>query len=215
LGTAQPRDDKVLDPHDAKELLQGIVRVEEKVDGANLGFSTTADGELQVQNRGSYLSRESCHPQFTHFWSWLGARKETISNALWPNRMLFGEWCFAVHSLRYTRLPDWFLGFDVYDQTSHCFLDASGRDQLLSDLGLSSVPGLFQGRTSLGDLLLMLESSKLRDGKPEGIVIRKEHGGRTIARAKLVRAEFIQSIGEHWSRRQLERNSLKDAPQWP
>jgi hypothetical protein len=32
-----------------------------------------------------------------------------------------------------------------------------------------------------------------------------------LERAKLVRAEFVQAIGEHWSKRQLEANQLAKA----
>src|SRR5690606_34727110 len=39
LGEGQPRDDKVLLPSDAEALLAGSVVVEEKIDGANIGFS--------------------------------------------------------------------------------------------------------------------------------------------------------------------------------
>lgn len=55
LGKGQPRDDKVLSPDEAAALLSGEVVVEEKVDGANIGFSASEDGELRAQNRGSYL----------------------------------------------------------------------------------------------------------------------------------------------------------------
>lgn len=49
LGEGQPRDDKVLPSEEADALLAGEVVVEEKVDGANVGFSTTEDGELRLQ----------------------------------------------------------------------------------------------------------------------------------------------------------------------
>ena len=39
LGAGSPRDDKLLAPVDAAELLAGEVTVEEKIDGANLGLS--------------------------------------------------------------------------------------------------------------------------------------------------------------------------------
>jgi hypothetical protein len=45
------RADKVLSPEQAEELLSDAVRVEEKVDGDNLGISVQA-GELRVQYRG-------------------------------------------------------------------------------------------------------------------------------------------------------------------
>jgi len=55
LGPGAPRDDKVLTPAEVRELLNGEVVVEEKIDGANLGLSLAPDGSLRAQNRGQYL----------------------------------------------------------------------------------------------------------------------------------------------------------------
>ena len=71
LGSQDLRDDKLLTPAEVEELLDGEVLVEEKVDGANIGFSLDPSGELRVQNRGSYLQRPF-HGQFSRLGSWLG-----------------------------------------------------------------------------------------------------------------------------------------------
>ena len=55
LAEGQPRDDKVLSPAEVTEFLKGEVVTEEKLDGANLGFSIGPDGALRAQNRGQYL----------------------------------------------------------------------------------------------------------------------------------------------------------------
>jgi hypothetical protein len=111
LGPGQPRNDKVLAAAEAEALLAGEVVVEEKVDGANIGLSTNERGEVRVQNRGHYLDREQTHPQFRPLWSWLAAREAELADRLWPNLVLFGEWCYAVHSVVYDRLPDWWRSF--------------------------------------------------------------------------------------------------------
>jgi len=59
LGDAQLRDDKVFAPNEVRELLSHDVLVEEKVDGANLGFSVDEHGTLRAQNRGTYLSLDA------------------------------------------------------------------------------------------------------------------------------------------------------------
>ena len=56
LGQDAPRDDKVFSSAEAQALLASDVVVEEKLDGANLGFSLTSDGGLRAQNRGQYLA---------------------------------------------------------------------------------------------------------------------------------------------------------------
>lgn len=217
LGSGQPRDDKVLSVAEAEELLDGEVVVEEKVDGANLGLSTTESGELRVQNRGRYLDREHAHPQFRPLWTWLTAREHELVNGLWPDLILFGEWCHAVHSVVYSRLPDWFLGFDVHDREAGKFWATARRDALLAELRLHPVPRLGEGRFSRGELVrLLAERSRVGGDMMEGIIVRKESGGFTTARAKLVRAEFAQAIEEHWSRGPMRRNKLAEgAMAWP
>lgn len=208
LGPGQPRDDKLLDSAELAALLAQDLIVEEKLDGANLGFSVSEDGDLRCQNRGSYLARESAHPQFKPLWSWLAPRTAAMVDALWPDRMLFGEWCHAVHSVRYDALPDWFLGFDVYDRTAGRFWDTDRRDALLADLDLRPVPRLARGRFALPALRDLLGPSRVGSGPMEGLVARSEHDGWTLARAKLVRAEFTQAIDAHWSQGRLVKNAL-------
>lgn len=100
LGDGQPRDDKVLSPQEAQELLSHEVTVEEKVDGANLGFSVDEHGTLRAQTRGTYLSLEAPHGQWKPLKRWLAARASDLAEALFPDLMLFGEWCYAVHGIR-------------------------------------------------------------------------------------------------------------------
>jgi hypothetical protein len=208
LGDGQPRDDKVLAPHDARELLLHEVVVEEKVDGANLGFSVDERGVLRAQSRGAYLDLDAPKEQFKPLRRWLKAHADALADALFPDLMLFGEWCYAVHSVRYTRLPDWLLAFDVYDRASGHFWSAARRDALASTLGLAVVPRLGAGRFELPELEALLGNSRLTDGPAEGLYVRHDVGERLVARAKLVRSEFVQAIEEHWSRKALVPNAI-------
>ena len=208
LGEGSPRADKVLSPHQARAFLDHELVVEEKIDGANLGLSTDEDGELLAQNRGSWLSPEAAHPQFRSLWSWLAPRRQALVDALWPDLVLFGEWCAAVHSVRYDALPDWFLGFDVYDRGAGRFWSSHRRDELLRQLGLHPVPRVGQGRFTLDDLTAMMTSSRVGGAPMEGLYLRQESDDWLERRAKLVRAEFVQTIDAHWSRGPMERNRL-------
>lgn len=209
LGKMYPRDDKVLDPNEADEFLSHKVIIEEKVDGANLGFSIDEHGELRAQNRGSYLSLDNCQGQWSQFKRWLTPRADALAEALFPDLILFGEWCYARHSIPYTRLPDWFLAFDVYDRASQQFWDTRRRDELVDKLGLCTVPLVTSGEFDMPQLSSMAWlASRLVDEPMEGIYIRREYNGSTIQRAKLVRPTFTQAIDEHWSRRSIEQNTL-------
>ncbi|MFY0664515.1 MAG: RNA ligase family protein [Natronospirillum sp.] len=209
LGEGKPRDDKVLSPHEAEDLLAYTILVEEKLDGANLGISLGADGQLCLQNRGQYLI-EPYVGQFSRLSSWLAQHQWLFTERLSSDWILFGEWCAATHSLDYESLPDWFLVFDVYDRQHHCFWSSTRRNALAMELGLATVPALFEGKTSLENLKQLLEGSTscYRTGAPEGLIIRKETDQWCERRAKLVRAEFTQSIGEHWSKQVIKWNRV-------
>lgn len=210
LGPDKPRQDKVLDANELRSLLSGDVLVEEKVDGANLGFSVDEVGRLRGQNRGTYLELASPIGQWKPLKRWLSTRQHALTAALSPNLMLFGEWCYAVHSVRYERLPDWFVAFDVYDRTRGEFWSVARRNELAHELGIAVVPELGRGRYDLPQLQALLGRSHLTDGPAEGVYVRREHDGQLFQRAKLVRAEFVQNIdaGEHWSKRHLETNKV-------
>jgi ATP-dependent RNA circularization protein (DNA/RNA ligase family) len=208
LGAGAPRDDKLLAPTEAKDLLAGEVIVEEKVDGANLGFSVSDTGMLRAQNRGSYLDLDAPTGQWKPLKRWLSARSHALVAALGADLMLFGEWCYAAHSVRYTRLPDWFLVFDVYDRTKGEFWSVDRRNELANRLGVALVPELGRGRFDLQGIKKLLANSRLTDEPAEGLYVRREIEGRLVERAKLVRAEFVQAIDAHWSKRRIEANQL-------
>ena len=208
LGADRPRDNKVLAPREVSDLLASDVIVEEKVDGANLGFSVDEDGTLRGQNRGSYLNLDAPQGQWKPLKRWLATRHRALAQALKPNLLLFGEWCYALHSVRYTRLPDWFLAFDVYDRQQGAFWSADRRTELAKRLDIQTVPELGRGHYDLARLKALLGKSQVADGAAEGLYVRREVGGVLTARAKLVRAEFAQAIDEHWSKRRFEENQL-------
>jgi ATP-dependent RNA circularization protein (DNA/RNA ligase family) len=209
LGTAAPRTDKVLSPSEVAAFLDGPITVEEKVDGANIGIGFSEEGDLVVKNRGTVLSTAS-HPQFRTLWTWLSARETVLWDQLGPDLMLFGEWCYAVHSVRYRSLPDYFLAFDVYDHRARKFWSVARRNELARRAGIVTAPSLKQGTFSLSGLKALLQDQGSRFGpeKAEGLYLRKDEGRWLLARAKLVRPEFVQAIGDHWTKRSLERNLL-------
>lgn len=217
LGVGKPRDDKVLSTQERAELLCGEVVLEEKLDGANLGFSLGINDELRAQNRGQYLA-EPHSGQFARLPAWLAVHGESIGQTLAEQSdrrlMLFGEWCAACHSLDYTRLPDWFLLFDVFEAATGRFWSSNRRDALATRLGLATTPRLGRGRFTLMELTNKLDQwpSQFREGPLEGIVIRREQDQWCDLRAKLVRSDFAQGIGEHWRHRRLAWNRLSTAP---
>jgi len=210
LGEGTPRDDKVLSPHEASDLLAGEVIVEEKLDGANLGLSLDAQGQIRAQNRGQYLSNPHLG-QFSRLPAWLAERSEALHAVLVPGLILFGEWCAARHSLAYHQLPDWFLLFDVYDRNTGRFWSVSRRNALAANAGLETTRIILHAHTTLPALKQLVESqvSAFRDASLEGIVVRRDNTDWCEARAKLVHPDFTQAIETHWRKRAIEWNRLR------
>jgi hypothetical protein len=213
LGHHSVRDDKVMSPREVAEMLASEVTLEEKIDGANLGISFDEKGEIHFQNRGNWLQGKLTG-QWERLRGWAALHEQSLREHLPLGLVLFGEWCYAIHSVRYDRLPDWFVAFDIYDSFEKRFWSTARRNDLLSRIGLSAVPQLAQGRFRIEELIRMLDapsafcSSSLR----EGIYMRQENEDWLIHRAKLVRPEFVQHIGEHWSKSIIQVNSVKLFP---
>jgi len=65
----------------------------------------------------------------------------------------------------------------------------------------------------MSELKEMLSVSHLCDKLAEGIYLRFDQGDWLKQRAKLIRPEFIQSVGEHWTRGGIKVNQLKQGSQ--
>lgn len=211
LGATPARADKIMSRDEAALFLRQPVIVEEKVDGANLGLSFDSHGNLLTQNRGNLLQR-GIKDQFAPLWAWLSDRETQLFDALEDRLILFGEWCYARHSIHYTRLPDYFLAFDVYDKRDHQFLTCISRDEICGELKLATVPKVGTGIFSLFEIPRLIGQSSLYDGPMEGIYLRQESALCLIQRAKLVRTEFVQLIGEHWLNHPMVANRLLPIP---
>lgn len=199
------RDDKVFSDQERETFLSRVLRIEEKVDGENLGISAPSES-LRFQARGSYVELGGRH--FRGLETWVAPRSRRLARGIGEDLVLFGEWCADVHSVAYDRLPDWFLLFDVYERSSSTFWSSTLRDAFAADLGLSVTPCLGTGRFSESDLMPMLGPSRLGSQPMEGLVARSEDANTVHARAKVVRPGFVQSIEEHWTTRSREMNRL-------
>lgn len=206
LSSRSARNDKIMPPEVETFLNEPIV-VEEKVDGANVGISLDDFGKLQVQNRGTFL-KAPFRGQWRRLRSWLSHHEPLLRERLSSGMIVFGEWCYAKHSIAYSRLPDWFLGFDVFDGVHSQFWSVRRRDTLLGILGLSPIHRIGRGKFAISDLLQMLDTqSAYYDGPVEGLYLRRENDDQLLMRAKIVRSEFTQSLGEHWSRAPVQMNT--------
>ena len=175
-------------------------------------LSFDSEGNIRAQNRGAYL-----YPPRSGQWKklddWLEPRLDMLFEILSEKFILFGEWCYAQHSIFYDRLPDWFLGFDIYDKRFGRFLSSERRDALLRKMGITPVPFVARGNFTYSELLKLLSVSKFTDQPAEGIYLRVDQGDWLAQRAKLVRPAFVQAVEQHWSRSAIRPNRLRLAPQ--
>ncbi len=207
LDDSVVRGDKVMSEFERGEFLKHELVVEEKVDGANLGISFDESGNILAQNRGGYLQFPYLG-QWKKLSSWLSPKTDKLFEQLTDRYIIFGEWCYAQHSVIYDRLPDWFSGFDIFDMKDQMFFSCRRRDEMFRRLGIVSVPFLARGYYSLNELKGFLSKSRLREGPAEGAYLRFDKGDWLVQRAKLVRPEFIQTLGEHWCRSRIHPHRL-------
>lgn len=211
LPGVEVRGDKVLTKSERDQFLRHKVTIEEKIDGANLGISFDREGRLRAQNRGNYLDLPGSG-QWKKLGEWLDRRTDLLFEHLTDRYILFGEWCYAQHSIFYDQLPDWFLAFDVYDRESERFLATTHRNRMLEGMKICQVPEIAQGVFSFTEVEKRLSKSSLTDQPAEGVYLRIDGEQWLEQRAKLVRAAFIQAIERHWSSMTLRPNRLRTMP---
>ncbi|MDP2341585.1 MAG: RNA ligase family protein [Deltaproteobacteria bacterium] len=128
--------------------------VEEKIDGQNAALSFDDDGGLLLQSRGHYLRGGAREKSFEPFKRWAATHAGALREVLRSRFVVYGEWCFAKHTVFYDALPHWFLEFDVYDRERDVFLSTPARRALLAGLPVASVPVLASAAFSSLETLL-------------------------------------------------------------
>lgn len=201
-------NEHILSASEVANFLKNEITIEEKIDGANLGISFDCNGNMKFQNRGEYLM-PPMYSQWRFLPQWARSHEDTLFDVLEDRHILFGEWCFAKHSIYYDHLPDYFIAFDVFDTKEQKFFSVQRRNALLQKADLTIVPQIGYGRFDMEDLLAMESISSYGDEMSEGIYLRCDSGNWLQCRAKIVRADFSQSIEVHWSKKTMEVNRLQ------
>ena len=202
------RTDKILSKEEVHIFLGNEIYVEEKIDGANLGISFNDRGECLLQNRGDYLYFP-LSGQWSALNKWLNINENTIFENITNEYILFGEWCYATHSIKYDALPDWFVAFDIFDKKENKFFSVQRRNEMIEKMGLYKVPMLGKGKYSLDQLMEFIGDSQYGNGPSEGIYLRQDEGAYLKYRAKIVRKGFKQKIDQHWTKGKIQHNKIK------
>lgn len=104
----------------------------EKMDGVNITLYRNF-----FHSRSIATNTHSSRRWVQDFW-------EEIREAIPPGWRICGEYLYAAHTVRYTDLPSFFLGFSVWDSRNLC-LGWDDTVRFLDDIGLATVPVMFDG----------------------------------------------------------------------
>lgn len=211
LGSAS-RDDLVYTKLEIQTLfgLKQNLIIEEKIDGANLGISINSLDQIQIQNRSHYVN-SAYHAQFELLDKWVKIHENEIRQIIGANNwILYGEWVYMTHAITYTKLPDYFILFDIYDVDINKFLSRQRVEELISSTSICLIRQIAHGTFTLDQLTdFAYSESAYMDGQLEGIYIRTMSVDNEYLsnRAKIVRSDFI-SGNQHWSKAQYQINQL-------
>jgi len=210
------RDDLIASEEECRIIFESeYVYVEEKVDGANSGF-TIHEGEPVIRNRNHILrkgyssGRTAGKMQFAPAWNFFYENRgkfEDLFEMLESEVGVFGEWLYLVHGIRYTKLPAYFMVFDLWNPEGY-WIDTERVREACDLAGFHLTPLLHKGPVPSYEFLAKLcqEQSPYCDGRREGVYVKVCDGDRVIHRFKMVRHDFIQ--GEFWQKNVMEKNKL-------
>ena len=197
-------DDKRAD--NTSHLINIPIIITEKMDGSN----------TSLESHGCF-SRSHAGPPTHASFDGLKALHASIKYKIPQGVQLFGEWCFALHSIAYELLPGYFMLFNVRDLTSNAWCSWETVELWAEEVGVPTVPVLFKGQVSSEAELMKISQSFMNQpstcgGIREGVVIRVAHEFLDeifdISVMKCVRNNHVQT-SEHWKDQEITKNKLK------
>lgn len=183
---------------------ENILVITEKLDGSNSCLTTEG---VFARSHGKI----STHPAFDYLKGiWAG-----ILGQLEPGEEIFGENCFAVHSITYDALSSYFFVFNI--RKNGRWLSYDEVVSRAQELGLTTVPLLYRGVILSEKEFISLTNKTMKEksffgGEREGFVVRtidsfKDNDFSTNV-AKYVRANHVQT-SDHWMHQKITKQVLK------
>jgi hypothetical protein len=187
--------------------------ITEKMDGSN----------TSLESGGCYARTHAAAPGHLSFDA-LKALHATLKYSIPERTQVFGEWCYAQHSIPYDSLPGYFLMFGIRelhigsnDEEFPFWYSWGELENWAINLGLPTVPILFKGTVSSVKELQELTESLVKQPSAcgtirEGVVVRiadvfsDEHFSKYVM--KWVRKDHVQT-SDHWKDQEIIKNKLK------
>lgn len=155
------------------DILKGEVEITEKLDGSQIGFGRSPEGELLIRSKGAIIDQDNPQKLF------IPAVEQilSISSRIAPDSFFYGEAiCTPRHNtLKYDRTPVGFISlfgagdFDFY-RVIDKWLDLSC---IAQNFGMEVVPKLYSGVATLDTVTELLDRESHLGGTPiEGVVVK-------------------------------------------
>ncbi len=187
------------------ELFNGLVYVEEKLDGSQFSI-VKENGEILVYSRGGNIVDRHEPPAYDGIWNWVYAHYASLIE-LPEHYVLYGEWLRVKHTVYYDLLPDWAVIFDVYDSFKGGFLGFEEKLKVIKVLGLVAPPLVrtlsARCRSKIDLKRVIRELAECAEGRSafssaarsmEGVVVKNYDMGIF---AKLINPWFDREVEEH------------------
>jgi len=192
--------------------------ITEKMDGSNL-----------CMTRKKIFARSHSGPPTHKSFDLAKSVHASMKGKIDPGISVFGEWCYAVHSIEYDNLPNYFLvfgtrwdkdvplEFDMLQPEGPFFWDFRLTRLRAHQLGLPTVPVLWTGKVNtekeLESLTMgLMQAPSVFGNEREGIVVRLERSfsekdfRKSIA--KCVRVDHPKDPNEHWMFKSIRKQGL-------
>jgi hypothetical protein len=166
-------------------------------EGKNIVMTEKMDGENTTMYHDHVHARSinsGYHPSRT----WIKGLWATVRHKIPVGWRICGENVFAQHSITYTQLQSYFLGFSVWTDENQC-LSWADTLRIFEDVGIVPVPILYEGVYNRDKIVT--KWSAMNENDHEGYVIRLassfdyEDFGRYVG--KYVRESHVQT-DDHW-----------------
>lgn len=190
-------DDLVLEPRLRGAWFGTPVVVEEKLDGANVSIWIDDDQHVACASRGGVGAMDRAG-QMGRLRAWAAEHTSALSALLCDGSVLYGEWLYLEHSVRYDALPDWLVALDLW-HPGYGFMAVEERDRRCAVAGVVCAPVLYRGvLRGDADLVRLAGTSRFGHMPMEGLILRKERDGHLEDRVKWLRPGFARVREAHW-----------------
>ena len=187
-------DDKVLNT--INHFIGKQVVITEKMDGENTTLYSDKYHARSIDSR-YHTSR-----------SWVAQFHSSIAHNIPTNWRVCGENVYAKHSLLYTNLPSYFLGFSIWDENNVC-LDWNSTLEYFTMLGITPVNTLYSGvfDNAVVDTLVSTIDTSITEGFVVRLAESFAYEDFKMSVGKWVRANHVQT-DKHWRTSKIIENQL-------